>query len=145
MLRFEGPRGMTFVMGYDVFILKRLRSGVALGSLLTAQDSPKKTCPAVNGKRCIEISLNVFYVFFCFICFFQTFVTYLFVVFVQQCDFHEIAVILTKTSKIHSPGRSWGALGHLLEASWGLLGASWRPLGASWAPLGASWGPLGAS
>ena len=40
---------------------------------------------------------------------------------------------------------SWGPLGDLLGASWGLPGASGGLLGASWGPLGGSLGILDAS
>ena len=101
-----------------------------------------ETCPAVNGKRSIEMFFKNLQRLSHIIRYFQTFVTYSLVVFVQQRDFHEIVVIPTKTTKHDSPGRSWGALGGTFGRSWPLLGRSWPLLDPSWALLGRSWNSM---
>ena len=117
---------------------------------LTAFEAPKcekKTLPSCERKAAQANIIHYFQKLMQrlshMIRYFQTCFAYLFIVFVQQRDFHDIAVKPTKNMKIDSPGRSWGALGGTFGHSWGSLGRSWQLLGRSWAALGAILAALG--
>ena len=79
--------------------------------------------------------------------YFQTCVAYFCIVFVQQRDFHDIAVKPTKTRKLTLLAALEALLGALLAALGALLaalGRSWAALGRSWPLLSRSWPLLAA-
>ena len=92
----------------------------------------KKTCPAVNGKRCIQ----TLFVYFAFCCLHVVLHYFFSNISLKNVIFH---TNFLKSSKNRYFYCSYVALGR----SWAAFSCSWAALGRSWAALGRSWAALG--